>query len=81
VEQEAATARQWRGIHVSEETNRHAKTKELLKVVFSALSAPRVYTKDQWEKLNSRKLGSAVSSHELEVSSGSSWLAVKNLHC
>jgi hypothetical protein len=37
--------------HVSAVTNNHAKTEELLEAVFSMLSVPRLYKKNQWEFL------------------------------
>jgi hypothetical protein len=80
-QEEAAIARQRRVKHVSAAMNQHPAIEELLEAVFSVWSTPRPYSEDQLEKLMSRRLESAVSSHELQVSSGSLWLAVKYFHC
>jgi truncated hemoglobin YjbI len=71
---EAAIARHRRCEHVFAVKNQHTKTEEILEAVFSVWSAPRLYSKDQREKLVSRRLESAVSSLELQMGSGSSWL-------
>jgi hypothetical protein len=82
VEQEGVViARQQHGKHVSAAKNQHSTIEELLEVVFSVWSVPRLYSEDQWNKLVIRRSELAVSSHELHVSSGSSWSAMRNLHC
>jgi hypothetical protein len=53
--------------------NQHTIREELLEAVFSVWSAPNVYSKDQRGKL--------IESCELQVSSGSSWLYVKDVCC
>jgi hypothetical protein len=50
-------------------------------MVFSVWSAPSLCRKDEQEKLVSWRLELAVGIHEFQVSSGSSWLAVRNLYC
>jgi hypothetical protein len=80
-QEDAATDRQRHHKHISAETNRHATKEELLGVVFSVWFTPRLYTEDQREKLISRKSESAFGSRELQVSSGSLWSAVRNVHC
>jgi hypothetical protein len=55
-------------VNASAATNQHATTEEVLKAVFSVWSAQRLYSKDQ---------RATAISHELQVSSGSSCLAVK----
>jgi hypothetical protein len=42
-QEEAAIARQRQGKHVSAAMNQHTTIEELLKVVFSVWSAPRLY--------------------------------------
>jgi hypothetical protein len=60
--------------------NEHATLEELLEVVFSMWFAVRQYSKDQREKLV--KWGQSWRLiHKLQASSGSTWLAVRSLHC
>jgi hypothetical protein len=74
--EEAATARQWGGKHVSTAANQYATTEELLEVVF--LCGPcRGYA----ARTNRKLCESEVSSYELQAGSGSSWLAVWSPHC
>jgi hypothetical protein len=78
---EVVTARQWHGKHVSAPMDTDATTEE--DAVFSMRSVPRPNNKDQVQQEqqpSSRSVSQSVS-HELQVSSGSSWLAIRNLHC
>jgi hypothetical protein len=79
-QEEVAIARPWCGNDLSTATNQHAIIEELLEVVFSVWFAVRQYSKDQREKLmrwgQSRRL-----IRKLQASSGSTWLAVRSLHC
>jgi hypothetical protein len=75
------SARQWHCKHVSTASNQDATIEELLEAAFYVQSMLRPYSKDQREKLVTQRSNLAVSSHELQVSSGSSLLAVRNLHC
>jgi phosphosulfolactate phosphohydrolase-like enzyme len=43
----AVIAVQWHGKHVSAATNQHATIEEVLKMVFSLQSVPRLYNEDQ----------------------------------
>jgi hypothetical protein len=76
--EELVIARQKR---VSAATGQHITKEELLEAVFSLLSALRLCSKVDWENLVSRRLESAISSCEFQVSSGTSRLAVRNIHC
>jgi hypothetical protein len=60
-------ARQQLSKCISAAMNQHATIEELLEVVFSMQSLPRLYNEDQQQ---------LQFSHELQVSSGSSWLAM-----
>jgi hypothetical protein len=81
VKQEAAIASQQHIKHVPAAVNQHATIEELLEVVFPVWSVLRLCSQDQQEKLDSWRSELAVSSRELLVSSGNSWLAMRNLHC
>jgi tRNA A37 threonylcarbamoyladenosine synthetase subunit TsaC/SUA5/YrdC len=65
---EAVIARRQHGKHVSAATDTNAA---IAVTVFSARSTQRLYNKGHQQP----------GSHELQVSCGSSWLAVRNLHC
>jgi hypothetical protein len=49
--EEVAIATQSCGKHISAAINQHATTDELLEAVFSVWFVPRLYSKDQQEKL------------------------------
>jgi hypothetical protein len=51
VEEQAAVDRKRHGNHVSVAMNKRAKTEELLEAVSFVWSVPRLYSKDQQEKL------------------------------
>jgi hypothetical protein len=72
---------QWHSRQVSAAKNQHATTEELLEAVFSVWPVLSLYSEDQQKKLVSCRLESVVSGFELQVSSNSSWLTVRNLHC
>jgi hypothetical protein len=74
----SGTARAWYTRFPCNESARD--NRELLKAIFSLLSAPRLYSEDQREKLVSGRPESVVSCRELQVSSGSPWLAIRNHH-
>jgi hypothetical protein len=48
-QEEAPIFRQWHSKHISAATIEHATIEELLEVVFSVQSMPRLYSEDQWE--------------------------------
>jgi hypothetical protein len=77
----AAIVRQRHGKHVSAATNECTTVEELLEAVSSVWSMLRLHNEDHLDKPVSLRSESAVSSHELQVSAGSSWLAVRNLRC
>jgi hypothetical protein len=54
--EEAAIAMQQHSEHVSAAMNQHATTEELLEVVFSVWSTPRLYSEDEQEKLVSSEV-------------------------
>jgi hypothetical protein len=74
-------ARQQRRKHFSATTSQHVTIEELSEDQNSMQPASRLHSEDKREKLISRRSESAVSSRELQVSSCSSWLAERNLHC
>jgi hypothetical protein len=75
-QEEMAIAMQWHIKHLSTVTSQHMRTDELVEAVFSMWSATRLYGNNQQEKLVRQKLKLVVRSHELQVRSGSSHLAM-----
>jgi hypothetical protein len=61
--------------------NEYAAVEELLEAVSSMWSVLTLYNEDQLDKPVSWISGLGVSSHELLVSVGSFWLAVRNFCC
>jgi hypothetical protein len=62
-QEQAAVARQQCGRHISTVTNQDITKEELLGVVSSVQSTPKLYNEDQREKLVSRRQESPVSSY------------------
>jgi hypothetical protein len=78
--EKAAIARQRCGKHVSIASNQHATIQDLLEAVFRVVH-PKARYQGPMGRVSQLEVGVDVSSFELQVSSGSLWLAMKNLHC